>query len=176
MTMRKSILAVLVCTIALFAMACGGKNGAANGGGNTAGGGGGCTPAADVWAAYKHEGLKAVVKNTMKIEGQPDNVSYMVTEITKVAADHAMMKTTMLDKDKKEMMAGTETKIEFKTAEPVKCAKPVEAKKPEEKKVKVEAGEFDCVSYDGENWMMKDYPFVMVKSKMGELVEFNKGK
>jgi hypothetical protein len=174
--MRKSILAMFVMMIALFAVACGG-NKPANGG-NTADGAkcGGTDAPADVWAAYKHEGLKAVVKNTMKMEGMPDNVSYMVTEITKVDKDFAMMKTTMLDKDKKEMAPGTETKIEFKTAEPVKDAKPVEAKKPEEKKVKVEAGEFDCVSYDGENWMMKDYPFVIVKSKMGELVEFNKGK
>lgn len=175
--MRKSILAMFVLMIAVFAVACGGNTAKGNGDANAAGGGGGgCTPAADVWAPYKHEGLKAVVKNTMKIEGQPDMISYMVTEITKVDKDYAMMKTTMLDKDKKEMAPGTETKIEFKTAEPVKDAKPVEPKKPEEKKVKVEAGEFDCVSYDGENWMMKDYPFVTVKSKMGELIEFNKGK
>lgn len=52
--MRKSILAMFVVMIAMFAVACGGNTAKGNGGneaGNTAGGGG-CTPAAEDMMAF----------------------------------------------------------------------------------------------------------------------------
>ncbi len=180
--MRKSILAMFVVMIALFAVACGGNKPAGNGGdanaANGAGGGGGGGGEADAFAGYKKQGRLWLVKSTTKMDGMDPMVTYTKTEITKVEADHAIMTMWTLDKDKKPMAGmekGNETKIEFKKAEPVKCAPA--PKEPKKQKVKVEAGEFDCVSYDdGKMWMMEKYPMVMVKGDMGqtqmELVEF----
>jgi hypothetical protein len=42
-----------------------------------------------------------------------------------------------------------------------------------EKKIKTKAGEFDCISYDdGNTWMSKKYPGLLVKAETMELVEF----
>lgn len=180
--MRKSILLLLVALVAGFALACSPTNNANGGGGDKDKCGAKCGTKcggakADMWGIYKKEGASWTLKNTTKVPDQPDMVTYTKMEITKVAADHAIQTTTTLDKDKKEMagMKPMEMKIEFKAPEAPKDKAP-EPPKAEEKKVKVEAGEFDCISYDGKTWSMKKYPQVTVKSEMSELVEFKEGK
>lgn len=42
----------------------------------------------------------------------------------------------------------------------------------QEKEIEVKAGTFDCISIDGENWMMKKHPAIVVKTAAMELVEF----
>lgn len=172
--MRKSILVLMVCLVSAFALACSPANTPADAGKDkpAADKGDGKkdgAAAADAFALYKKEGRTWMHK--MDVGG---NISYTKYEIVKVASDHAMMKMTMLDKDKKENehMKPTETKIEFKTPDvkdgTAKCAAP----KIEKKSIKVEAGEFEVQSADGKNWASVKYPGLLVKSDMMELVEF----
>ncbi|MEZ5992502.1 MAG: hypothetical protein R3E76_09125 [Planctomycetota bacterium] len=182
--MRKSILFGLLSLVAVLAVACGSGNNAA--GGNGAGGngaacsggenGGGDT--ADAYALYKKEGRKWKLKSVTKIEGMDDMVSFMEYEITKVADDHAMQKMTMLDKDGKQTMDPTESKIEFKTAEAPACTGG-EAVEMKEETVKVEAGEFECYVTEvagTKSYTSKKYPGLLVKtegaSNSMELIEF----
>jgi hypothetical protein len=113
-----------------------------------------------------------------------DIISYVKTEVTEVADDHAMIKTTLMDKDKEPMagMEPTETKIEFQIAEPGEGEKAPEVKTTEET-ITVEAGEFACTVIEtggSKIWMSKDHPGLMVKLEhaygTAELVEFTKGK
>ncbi|MBZ0135811.1 MAG: hypothetical protein K8I27_05520 [Planctomycetes bacterium] len=179
--MRKSIFFSLLCLIAIVAVACGNGNTPTTGGNTT---GGGCTggggDAADAYALYKKEGRKWKTKSVMKIEGQPDMVSFTEYEITKLADDHAMQKMTMLDKDGKPMagMEPTETKIEFKTAEAPACTG-AEAPKMTEETVTVAAGEFECYVVENagtKSWSSKKYPGLSVKMEGAtmtmELIEF----
>ncbi len=180
--MRKSILMLMVVLVAAFSLACSPTNTppAADAGKDK--------PAADKPAADKDKGghVEVDAMNLYKKVGNTwthktevaGNVSFTKNEVTKVEADHSMVKTTMMDKDKKEMMAPSENKIQtkFDAPAPVKDAPVKEARKAEKKKVKVAAGEFDCVSYDGKNWMSEKYPALIVKSEMMELVEWTEGK
>ncbi|CAG0979742.1 hypothetical protein PLCT2_01830 [Planctomycetaceae bacterium] len=181
--MRKSILAMFVVMIAMFAVACGGNKPAGNGGdanaANGGGTGGGCTAKeVDVYALYKKKDRTWTHKNDFG-----GNVSHMKVQVVDVKDDHAMTKTWMLDKDMKAMAGMPEpepVKVEFKKVEApkdgTKCAPKVETK---DETIKVAAGEFECTwtkTGDTETWMAKKYPGLIVKSKMAagtmELVEF----
>ncbi len=184
--MKNALMLALLCSLAIFAVACGPGNNAAGGGNgaNTAGGGGGEAAAADPYALYKSKGRVWVHKSVTKIPGMDDSISHMKYEVLEVAADHAMYKMWMLDKDMKPM-AGmpepTATKIEFKTADtaaPAGNAPKVEVK---EESIEVKAGKFDCTVTEmsgTKTWMSKEFPGLMVKmegaSNSMELVEFKK--
>lgn len=185
--MRKSILAMFVVMIALFAVACGGNkpagNGTGNDAGNTAGTDGGSSSTADAFALYKKKGRKWTLKSTTKMEGMDPMVSYMEYEIVDVTDKSAKQKMTMLDKEKKPMagMQPTETEIKFETpkVEAPKCG----AKAPEMKKekIKVEAGEFECYFMEvagTKSWSSVEYPGLPVKSEGAsntmELISFDK--
>lgn len=193
--MRKSILAMFVVMIAVFAVACGGNTAKGNGGntadgGNTAGGGGGGDAAADAFALYKKKGRVWVTKSVMKMQGMDDMVTYNKSEVIDVTDKAAKVKMWSLDKDKKPMAgmeAGTEMEIKFETpkVDAPKCG----AKAPEVKKetIKVAAGEFECNVMETEaagsktkSWSSVKYPGLPVKSETtgaanmtSELVEFN---
>lgn len=180
--MKNALMLALLCALSMFAVACGPGNAAANGGngaGSNTAGGGGETAAADAYALYKNKGRTWTHKSVTKMAGMDDMVSYMSYEITEVAADHAMQKMTMLDKDKKPMagMEPTTSKIEFKTADaPAGNAPKVETK---EETVKVAAGEFECIVTEvsgTKSWSSKKFPGLLVKmegaSNSMELVEF----
>ena len=181
--MRKSIFLSLLCLIAVVAVACGGGNNATGNGGDAAacgGCGGGDGGAADAYALYKTEGRSWTTKSVTKMEGMDDMVSYSKTEVVSVADDHAMIKMTMMDKDKKPMagMEPTETKIEFKTAEAPACGG--DAPEVKEETVTVEAGEFECIVTEvsgTKSWSSKKYPGLPVKMESAnmtmELVEFS---
>lgn len=169
--MRKSILFSLLCLIAVVAVACGGGN-AANGGGNTGGGGntaacggggdGGET--ADAFATYRKDGRSW----THKMAGDMK----MKTTIKNVTDKGCDMETQMYGADGKEMGPANTTPIKFEVPAAAD-GKAVETPKSKEEKIKVEAGEFDAISYDdGKTWMMKKYPAIIVKSETMELVEF----
>ncbi len=187
--MRKSILAMLVMMIAVFAVACGGNKPAGNGTGNAADGntagstdGGGST--ADAYALYKKKGRKWMHKSTTKMEGMDPMVSYMSYEITDVNDKEATQLMIMLDKDKKPMAGmekGTESKIPLVApkVEAPKCG----AKAPEMKKekAKCEAGEFECYlteMNDTKTWSSVEYPGLLVKMEgkqtTMELISFDK--
>lgn len=180
--MRKSIFFSLLCLIAIVAVACGGGNnagGTGNDGGAACGDGGNGGGAADAYALYKKEGRSWLLKNEMEVAGNK-MVTFTKTEVTKVADDHAMIKTTSLKEDKTEQAPGTETKIEFATAEATDTSGEA-APEPTKETVKVEAGEFEC--YVTENagtkvWSSVEYPGLTVKMEgatmKSELVEFNK--
>lgn len=170
--MRKSILFSLMAMIVLAMTACGsGDNG--NNSATTGGDTGSETPAAsDPYALYKKKGRNWTHK--MEVAG---NVSHSKTEVVELADDHAMITTTMLDKDKKPMEGmpePTPTKIEFKTAEPVADTGGAKPAEPKKETVKAAGKDWKCVSYDdGKTWMAEDMPGLIVKSEMMELVEFN---
>jgi len=188
--MRKSILAMFVVMIAIFAVACGGNKAAGNGAGN----GGGNEPAkcgstdggssVDAFALYKKKGRKWMHKSTTKMEGMDPMVSYMSYEITDVNDKEATQLMMMLDKDKKPMAGmekGTESKIPLVAAktEPVKDAKP--AAEPKKEKCKVEAGEFECYlteMNDTKTWSSVEFPGLLVKMEgkqtSMELISFDK--
>jgi len=167
--MRKSIFFSLLCLIAIVAVACGNGNTPTNGnstdGDAACGGDDGSNGGGDVWALYKKEGRNWTHKMTGDMT--------MKTTIKTVAEDHAIQVTEMMGADGAAMGDPTETKIEFVTAEAPADAAP-ETPESEEKSVEVEAGTFDCISYDGgKTWTMKEYPGVIVKSESMELIEWN---
>lgn len=141
----------------------------------------------DAWALYKKKGRTWTMRTESDYSGFK-NTSYMKTEIIEVTETYAMVKYTMLDKDKKAFpgMEPTETKLEFKTATG-NGGTPAEAPKTEEETIKVEAGEFECVKTTTEAngaksivWTSKKTPGLLVKvvSEAGggkttmELIEF----
>ncbi len=162
--MRKSILFIMMVAVAFFAVACGGNNAPTNGattGGDTGG------AAADVWALYKKDGRNW----THSMAGDMK----MKTTIKNVKDNQADMETQMYGADGKAMGDPNVTTIKFETpkVEATTAAAPA-PKEPKKEKVKVKAGEFDCISHDdGKTWMMEKYPGVIVKSDAMELVEFN---
>ncbi|MCC6150321.1 MAG: hypothetical protein IT461_08745 [Planctomycetes bacterium] len=184
--MRKSILAMFVVMIAIFAVACGGNKPAGNGGdanaANVAGGGGGCAPAAeDMMAFYKKAGNYYVAKNTSKAGGT-ETVSGMKMEVTKSDDKGYTMKMTMLEKDMKTTMANTtptETTTEWpKTGgEAPKCAPKVEIKK---EKISVAGKDLECIVTEvagTKSWSYKGMPVKSQSKGEGyessmEVVEF----
>ncbi|MCC7508695.1 MAG: EF-hand domain-containing protein [Planctomycetes bacterium] len=140
----------------------------------------------DAYALYKKKGRNWTMRTESDYSGFK-NTTYMKTEIIEVTETYAMVKYTMLDKDKKPMaMPATETKLEFKTASG-NGGTPGEAPKTEDETIKVEAGEFECVKTTTEAngaksivWTAKKTPGLLVKvvSEGGggkttmELVEF----
>src|SRR5690349_17389869 len=73
-------------------------------------------------------------------------VMYMKYEVLKVTDTYAEVRTTMMDKDKKNMMDPTVSKTEFYVMKPIDDAPTGEAPKVEtgDETIKVEAGEFEC--------------------------------
>jgi Ca2+-binding EF-hand superfamily protein len=154
----------------------------------------GGTPNPDdpMWALYKKEGRSWTVKNVSEFMGT-ENITYTKTEVIKVAADHCVIKITMMDKDKKPFagMAATEMKVEFKTAAGGTPEGAPKIKDLGTETIKVEAGEFECqvtevvteaagATYTTKSWSNKKYPGLSVKSETtskdmsskSELVEF----
>ncbi len=146
----------------------------------------------DAFALYKKQGRTWTWKSTSKMAGT-ENVAYMKYEVIKVADDHAMVKMTMLDKDKKpnEYVKPQEQKIEFKTAEGGEAEGEAPEVETTDETVKVEAGEFECTKTEMESngtkttsWMSKKYPGLLVKATSKtdsyestmELVEFKDGE
>ena len=163
--MRKSILAMFVVMIAIFAVACGGNtakgNGTGNDAGNTAGGGGGEKAADDAMAFYKKAGNFYVMKSVTKM-GSTETVSGMKMEITKSDDKGYTTKMTVLDKDMKPMDAvpPTETTVEWpKTGgEAPKCAPKVEIKK---ETIKVAGKDLECMVTEvagTKSWSYKGMP------------------
>lgn len=145
-----------------------------------------------MWDLYKKEGRSWMYKTVSRYAGM-ENVNYMKYEVVKVAADHAMLKVTMLDKDKNPMpgMTPTESKIEFKSAAGGNGEGP-KVTDLGEKTVTVEAGEFEAKGTEvivestagtttSTTWSHKKYPSLIVKnesksdagSSTMELAEFN---
>ena len=136
---------------------------------------------ADPYFLYKKEGRSWTLKYTTTIPGMDPMVSYMKTEVTEVAADHALTEMTMMDKDKKPMagMEPTETKIAFIVAPPREDGDLPDFETTDET-ISVEGGEFECTLTEVSGtkvWMAKKYPGLVVKletqSTVGELIEFN---
>ncbi|MBK8208525.1 MAG: EF-hand domain-containing protein [Planctomycetes bacterium] len=124
----------------------------------------------DAFALYKKKGRTWTMRTESDYSGFK-NTSYMKTEIIEVTETYAMVKYTMLDKDKKAYpgMEPTETKLEFKTATG-NGGTPAEAPKTEDETIKVEAGEFECVKTTTEAngaksivWTSKKTPGLLVK-------------
>ena len=136
-----------------------------------------------MFALYTKEGRSWTVKSTIKMEGMDPMVTYMKTEVVKVGDDFAEIKTTMLDKDKKEMMPGTTTKISFRVPKASGTPGIVPKVETKDETIKVEAGEFECTVTTTDNagtkttvWMSKKLSGLMVKMEAAtvtsELVEF----
>ena len=167
--MRKSILAVLVCTIALFAMACGGKNGTSNTGNSGTTGGGCAAPAkADPEAQWKAL-YKKDAEWVMKMTGM-----YMKTKVVSVEGTKAKTKTWnfMGDKDPKFEGDGTDAEATY-TA-------PAAAGTPDPKWKELGKGEdkvagLDCSWVEGEydgakskTWTSKVYGLVAKSESAGK--------
>lgn len=191
--MRKSILAMFVVMIAIFAVACGGNTAKGNGGdanaANGAGGGGGGESAAnDMLAVYKKKGNKWTTKSTMKIAGMADPmISYAEYEVTEVTDAEATYTMQSLDKEKKPQGDKQTLKMPLKTD--AKDGGKACGPKPTitDEKVKVEAGEFDCQKIESEAggvkstiWTAKKPGGLSVKMKTDtmemELVKWEEGK
>lgn len=138
----------------------------------------------EAFALYTKVGRSWTTKTTANYGGI-EMVTYTKTEVLEVGDDFAKIKTTVLDKDKKEMMPGTETKISFRVASGSGGTAP--EVKTEEETIKVEAGEYECVKVTVEaagtkttSWTAKKFPGLLVKSSSEggggksstELVEF----
>ena len=140
------------------------------------------------WDLYKKEGRSWMYKSVSNYGGT-ETVNFMKYEVIKVGKHHAILKATMLDKDKQPQpgMEPTETRINFVTESDESTDGP-EVKDLGEKTMKVEGGEFECkgveVTVDETtttSWMHKKYPALIVsvnsKGEAGsssmELVEFN---
>lgn len=184
--MRKSILAMFVVMIALFAVACGGNtakgNSTGNEPGNTACGGGGCAPAkADPeaqWKALYKKGASWVMHMNMGAE------MWQKTEVLSVDGNKAKIKTTMKMKKEDEFGMPNESEVEFKKPEGGEAKPDPKYKKLGEGKEKV-AG-LDCTwtesEYDGKKsktWMSDKFGNVTkMESDAGkmEMIEFTEGK
>jgi len=128
----------------------------------------------DAYKIYRAKGNTWTVKSTTKVSGMDEMVSYTKTEVTEVAENKATIKVTSLDKDQKEIYSHS-MDIPFVAAQPMPKPDPdapkVEPPKQVEEKVKVEAGEFECIKTEYEaagtkttTWTHKQYPGVTVKS------------
>jgi len=142
--------------------------------------------AVDAYALYKKKGRTWTWKSVSKYSGF-EMVAYTKQEVVEVTDTKAKIKTTSMDKDKKETYS-SEYEIEFSTTT-TDGTKDGTAKAPEmtEEKIKVEAGEYECQKWTSEaagnkttSWTSKKYPGLLVKSEsksdagesVMELVEF----
>lgn len=126
---------------------------------------------ADHYKAYRTKGNTWTLKTTAKY-GSFETVTFSKHEVTEVTDEKAVVKLITLDKDNKEL-SSTTYDVKFAVAETPKEA-PKEAPaapKTVEEKIKVEAGEFDCIKYESEagggkttSWTCKTY-FIVVKSE-----------
>lgn len=137
----------------------------------------------DPFFLYKKKGRKWKHKSVTRIEGMDDMVSYIEYEVTEVAENHAVYRTTFHDKDDKPWpgVEPTETRIEFKTWD-ASSDDPYEdpaAIPLVEETIKVKAGEFKCLRYEQrghKSWSSVKYPGLLVKMTSEqtemELIEF----
>lgn len=185
--MRKSILAMFVVMIAIFAVACGGNTAKGNGGdanaANGAGGGGGCAPAkADPeaqWKAQYKKGAEWVVHMNYGTD------MWQKTEVIEVNFPKAKIKTsTKMTKDGN-FENPTESEAEYKKPEG-------DGKMPEGTKMLGEGdekvGDWDCHWTETETggkkskvWMVKKYASVIAKMEADgkvtmDLVSFKEGQ
>jgi galactitol-specific phosphotransferase system IIB component len=126
----------------------------------------------DAYALYKKKGRTWTWKISAKYSGY-ESVSYTKQEITEVTDKKATIKTTSMDKDKKETYSSSYD-IEFTTTTTDGTAKDAAPKAPEitEETIKVEAGEYECQKMTTEangmkstSWTSKKYPGLLVKSE-----------
>ncbi len=129
-------------------------------------------PAADdVWALYKKKGRSWMHKSSSLIGEMDEIVSYIKYEITEVTDKYAMLKTTLMDAEKKtyEYAPPQETKIKFNSAEPVEGT---DAPKVEHKEESIEiAGkkwdalvtEMEVNGMKTRTWMSKKFPGLILK-------------
>lgn len=121
----------------------------------------------DPWLLYRKDGRSW----TYEMAGGMT----MKSTIKNVTSDGCEMETEMFKGDGTSMMAPTVTKIEFSTPG-VGTGPFIKPMVPDEKEVECKAGKFASVSYDdGNTWMLKQYPGVIVKSEGLELVAFDLG-
>lgn len=171
--MRKSILAMFVVMIAIFAVACGGNTAKGNGGDANAaggGGGGGCTAKADPYALYK-KGRSWTLKSVSKM-GDTETISYTKTDVVDNTDKEITIKTTTMDKEKKETYSG-ESKIPKATEAPAANAPKVEAPKQEDggeveaagKKWKTWKTVSEANGMKTTTWSSQEYPGLMIKSE-----------
>lgn len=140
----------------------------------------------DYYAVYKKKGRTWTWKNSAKYSGF-EVVSYTKQEVIEVSDTKAKIKFTSMDSNKKEL-ASSEYDIEFSHGTTTDGSGDG-TKTPEmtEEKIKVEAGEFECMKWTSEaggnkstTWLSKKYPGLVVKSEsksdagenVMELVEF----
>lgn len=138
----------------------------------------------EAFALYTKVGRSWMTKTTANYGGF-ETVSYSKIEVLEVGDDYAKIKITSLDKDKKEVFPGMETKVSFRVASGSGGTAP--EVKTEEETVKVEAGEYECLKVTVEaagtkttSWTAKKFPGLVVKSvseggggkSSTELVEF----
>ncbi|MCC6573200.1 MAG: hypothetical protein IT462_05350 [Planctomycetes bacterium] len=178
--MRKSILILMVCCVAAFALACSPTNNTATGN-NTAGTDGGKKCAGtdggkkdggevvDAMAIYKKKGNWWTTKTTAK---KPmESVTFMKSEVTDVNDKEATWTMTMMDKDEKVTFEQKDQKMPLVApkVEPAKDVK-VEAPKTTEEeveckawgKVKATKMETEAGGFKTTTWMYKG---VAVKTK-----------
>jgi hypothetical protein len=118
----------------------------------------------DAWVLYRKEGRNW----TYKMQGGIT----MKTTVKTVKDDYAEIETQVF-MGGNAMGDPTVSKIEFSRPRTPKGEVP-EAPKSIEKEVECKAGTFLCISYDdGDTWMHKKYPGLIVKSEFMELIEFN---
>lgn len=118
----------------------------------------------DPWITFRKEGRSWTYKMTGDMK--------MTTTIKNVTENGCDMETQMFMADGTALGPSNTTTIKFELGNVPKGEQPALPKSKEEK-VKVTAGEYDCISYDdGKTWIMKKYPSIIVKSEHMELVEF----
>ena len=104
----------------------------------------------DLLKAYRTKGNTWTTKTISKIESQ-ETVTYQKYEIAEVKDNEATVKVTSMDKDQKVVGEPYSFPQSLKAPEPVEKPKDnpkdevKEEPKPVVEKIKVEAGEFDCV-------------------------------
>lgn len=120
----------------------------------------------DMWATWRKEGRNW----TYKMAG---GMKYTMT-VKNVKEDSADLESQTYDAEGKAMGPAHTFTMKFENPQPAPGGRVEPPRKSIEKKVKCEAGEFDCISYDnGSMWLMKKYPGIVVKSEQVELIEFN---
>jgi Ca2+-binding EF-hand superfamily protein len=139
----------------------------------------------EAFALYTKVGRSWMTRTTANYGGF-EVVSYTRTEVLEVGDDYAKIKVTSLDKDKKEMAPGMETRISFRVASGTGGTAP--EVKTEDETITVEAGEYECVKTTVDtagmktsSWTARKFPGLLVKStsegaggkSSTELVEFN---
>ncbi|MBV6517008.1 MAG: hypothetical protein HPKKFMNG_02708 [Planctomycetes bacterium] len=99
----------------------------------------------DYLKPYRTKGNTWTWKSVSKVSGY-ESVAYTKYEVTEVTEEKATCKVSTLDKDKKEL-ASTTTEIPLKATktETPKDGTPAPEVKTSEEKIKVEAGEIDCI-------------------------------